>query len=108
VATRVSPHTQAELNHRADLLSSLLRNPGWHLMEQEIDRKIERLKVTAQNIALVPDGADQRKLDTVRGTIAALNWMKGVPRHAEHTLQRFLKEQGIEEGLIAEEATDGS
>ena len=69
-------------------------------METEIDRKIERLKLTAQNIALVPEGADQRKLDTVRGTIAALSWMKGVPRHAEHTLKRFLKEQGIVEAEI--------
>lgn len=72
-------------------------------MEGEIDRKIERLKRTATNIALALEGADQSKLDTIRGTIAALNWLKGVPRSAEHTLQRFLEEQGIEEDLIAEE-----
>jgi len=65
-------------------------------MEAEIDRKIERLKKTAQNLALLPEGADQRKLDTVRGHIAALNWMKGVPRNAQVTLERFLREQGIE------------
>ena len=69
-------------------------------MEEEIDRKIERLKRTATNVALAPDGADQSKLDTIRGTIAALHWMKGVPRHAEATLQRFLQEQGITEELI--------
>jgi hypothetical protein len=103
----IAPRTQAELNRRADLLSALLRNPSWQLMEAEIDRKIERLKATAQLIALVPEGADQRKLDTVRGTIAALNWMKGVPRHAEHTLERFLKQQGIEEEHIAGEALNG-
>ena len=96
----VSVRTQAELNRRADLLSSLLRAPGWQYMEQEIDRKIERLKRTAQNVALHPDGADQSKLDTIRGTIAALHWIKGVPHHAEATLQRFLQEQGIEEELI--------
>lgn len=99
----VSAPTQAELNRRADLLSSLLKNPGWQFLEQEIDRKIERLKRTATNIALAPGGADQSKLDTIRGTMAALHWMKGVPRHAEATLQRFLEEQGIEEDLIAEE-----
>lgn len=95
-----STQTQAELNRRADLLSSLLKNPGWQFMEVEIDRKIERLKRTATNIALHQDGADQSKLDTIRGTIAALHWIKGVPRHAEATLQRFLVEQGIEEELI--------
>jgi len=99
----VNQQTQAELNRRADLLSSLLRNPGWQLMEAEIDRKIERLKRTATNIALAQGGADQTKLDTIRGTIAALSWMKGVPRHAEHTLQRFLQEQGFEEDEIPEE-----
>lgn len=66
-------------------------------MEEEIDRKIERLKRTATNIALATTGADQSKLDTIRGTIAALHWMKGVPRHAENTLQRFLEEQGFTE-----------
>lgn len=96
----VSSETQAELNRRADLLSSLLKSPGWQFMEVEIDRKIEKLKHTAQNVALAPGGADQSKLDTIRGTIAALHWMKGVPRHAEATLQRFLAEQGIEEELI--------
>ena len=95
-----SAQTQAELNRRADLLSSLLRHPGWQLMEAEVERKIERLRKTATNIALQPGGADQSQLDTIRGTIAALQWMKGVPRHAEATLQRFLREQGIEEELI--------
>ena len=69
-------------------------------MEVEIDRKIERLKRTAMNVALAQDGADQSKLDTIRGTIAALHWIKGVPRHAEATLARFLQEQGIGEELI--------
>jgi hypothetical protein len=92
--------TVAELNRRADLLSSLLKAPGWQLMEEEIDRKIERLRRTAVNVALAQDGADQSKLDTIRGTIAALHWMKGVPRHAENTLQRFLQEQGFTEGEI--------
>lgn len=95
-----TPQAQAELNRRADLLSSLLRNPGWALMEEEIDRKVERLKRTATNVALQAGGADQSKLDIIRGTIAALMWMKGVPRHAEATLQRFLEEQGFEEEEI--------
>jgi hypothetical protein len=96
-----TPQAQAELNRRADLLSSLLRNPGWQMMEEEIDRKVERLKRTATNVALHAEGADQSKLDIIRGTIAALHWMKGVPRHAESTLQRFLEEHGFEEEEIA-------
>ncbi|HZX41455.1 MAG TPA: hypothetical protein VFE93_06410 [Myxococcaceae bacterium] len=103
MATSVPREVQAELNRRADLLSSLLRHPGWQQMEAEIDRKVERLKRTATNVALAQGGADQSKLDTIRGTIAALMWMKGVPRHAENTLLRFLQEQGFEEDEIPEE-----
>src|SRR5262245_9881598 len=92
----VSRETQAELNRRADRLSSLLHTAGWAELEAEVDRKCERLRRTAVNIALRDDGADQRKLDTIRGTIAALRWFVGVPRDAQHTLERFLREQGIE------------
>jgi hypothetical protein len=99
----VSRASQAELNRRADLLSSLLKAPGWQFMEQEIDRKIERLKRTAMNLALDPDGADQSKLDTIRGTIAALSWMRGVPKSADMTLKRFLIEQGFDEEQIGGE-----
>jgi hypothetical protein len=66
-------------------------------MEAEVQRKIEKLRKTAQVIALSDKGAEQRKLDTIRGTIAALNWFVGVPKNAESTLERFLREQIGEE-----------
>jgi hypothetical protein len=93
----LSESERAELARRADRLSSLLETVGWRELEAEVDRKIIRLRQTATKIALHPEGADQRKLDTVRGTIAALNWFVGVPKNAETTLERFLAEQGIEE-----------
>lgn len=88
--------TQSVLNQRADRLSSILNTTGWKELEAEVERKIERLKKVASALALDPNGADQRKLDTIRGTIAALNWFVGVPRNAQATLERFLREQGIE------------
>jgi hypothetical protein len=87
---------QDELNRRADRLSSLLLTVGWGEMEAEVERKVKRLRATAAAVALSPDGADQRKIDTIRGTIAALHWFVGVPRKANMTLERFLLEQGIE------------
>jgi hypothetical protein len=92
----VTREAQAELNRRADRISSLLPTPGWQELEAEVDRKIARLRKVASALALAPDGADQRKLDTIRGTIAALNWFVGVPKNAQATLERFLQEQGIE------------
>jgi hypothetical protein len=85
-------------------MSSILNTPGWIELEAEAQRKIARLKKIASTLALDPKGADQRKLDTIRGNIAALNWFVGVPRHAQATLERFLAEQGIE---IEEEMPSG-
>lgn len=93
-----------ELARRADRLSSVLSSTGWRELEAEVDRKIIRLRKIAAAEALKPEGADQRKLDTIRGTIAALNWFVGVPKNAQATLERFLQEQGIE---VEEEFTDG-
>ena len=87
---------QNELNRRAASLAGLARNPAWAEMEAEVDRKIERLTKVATAIALNPQGADTDKLATIRGTIAALNWFVGVPKNATATLERFLREQGIE------------
>jgi hypothetical protein len=99
----LSTEAQAELNRRADRMSSILNTPGWIEIEAEAGRKIERLKKVAAALALSPDGADQRKLDTIRGTIAALNWFVGVPKTAQATLEKFLREQGIE---LEEDFTD--
>lgn len=60
-------------------------------------RKIERLKRTATIVALQDGGADQRQLDQIRGTIAALNWFLGVPVSATSSLERFLEDQLEEE-----------
>lgn len=85
--------TQHELTRRAATLAALVQHPSWPEMEAEMGRKIERLKRTASIVALQDDGADQRKLDQIRGTIAALNWFLGVPVKATSSLERFLSEQ---------------
>lgn len=95
---------QAEIARRADRMSSVLSSTGWRELEAEVDRKIIRLRKIAATEALKPEGADQRKLDTIRGTIAALNWFVGVPKNAQATLERYLQEQGIE---VEEDFTDG-
>jgi hypothetical protein len=87
---------QSELNRRADRLSSLVNHPGWIEFEAENKRKIERLKKECARLALDPAGADQRKLDVIRGNIAMLRWQDGLPYHAKKTLKDFLEEQGIE------------
>jgi hypothetical protein len=92
----LSREQQTEIQRRADRMSSILPTAGWMELEAEVERKVTRLRREAARLALDPKGADQRKLDTIRGTIAALNWFVGVPKHAQATLERFLAEQGIE------------
>ena len=100
----LSEEHQAEVARRADRLSSLLTTPGWRELEAEVDRKIIRLRKIAVAEALKSEGANQRKLDLIRGTIAALNWFVGVHQNAQATLERYLQEQGIE---VEEDFTDG-
>jgi len=86
------------LNRRASALAALSKHPSWPELEDEVERKIEKLRKVATAIALNEQGADQRKLDAIRGTIGALNWLVGVPKNAESTLERYLREQGLEAG----------
>lgn len=92
-----SREVQNELMRRASALQAIAQHPSWPELEAEVERKIRRLRTTAAVVALSDEGADQRKLDQIRGTIAALNWLMGVPGKAEHTLERFLREEmGLE------------
>jgi hypothetical protein len=84
------------LSRRAGALAAFTKHPSWPEFELVIDEKIKKLRRTAASIALQDTGADQRKLDQIRGTIAALRWFAGVPPNAQATLEEFLREQGLE------------
>jgi hypothetical protein len=87
---------QNELNRRAAALGGLLKNPSWAEMEAALERKIERQEQTLLNVAKRAEGADQRKIDVIRGTIAGLRYVLGLPKNAEASLERYLREQEIE------------
>jgi hypothetical protein len=89
----MSREAQNELNRRAAALGALSKHPSWPELEAEVGRKVAKLQATAARIALSDEGADQRKLDTIKGTIAALRWLIGVPKTAESTVERFVREQ---------------
>lgn len=87
---------QNERNRQAAAISGLLRNPGWEEMERALRRKIVQQESTLLAYAKHPDGADQRKIDNILGTIGALNYILGLPKSAESRLARWLDQQGIE------------
>lgn len=92
----LSREQQNALNRQAAAIAAIGRHPSWPELERAIGEKIEKQKRLASTIALSDTGADQRKLDQIRGTIGALNWLLGVPRHSQSTLEKFLQEQGME------------
>lgn len=73
-----------------------MKNPAWPTLVAESERKISKLEKLAANLALSPAGADQRKLDEIRGFITAVRWLVGTPVSAQNSLNAFLKRQGIE------------
>jgi hypothetical protein len=97
----LSREQQNELNRRAAAIGSLLKNPAWVEIEAALLRKIEGQDKTLLNITKHPDGADQRKIDRIIGTIAGLNYVLGLPKNAEAALERYLREQEI---LMEEDA----
>jgi hypothetical protein len=84
------------LSRRAGALAAFTKHPSWPEFELVVDEKIKKLRRAAATLALHEEGADQRKLDQIRGTIAALRWFAGVPPNAQATLEDFLREQGLE------------
>lgn len=87
---------QNERNRQAASISGLLRNPAWSEMEAALERKIEKQREMLLAYAIHPDGADQRKIDHILGTIGGLNYILGLPKGAEARLARWLDQQGIE------------
>jgi hypothetical protein len=85
-----------ELRRRQGEVSSIYKNPYWGTFVEEGEKKIVKLEKLALNIALSPNGAEQRKLDEIRGFIAAVRWILGTPPSAENSLNAFLRRQGIE------------
>jgi len=92
----LSEQEKNDLRRRQGELSGLTRNPAWKTLVEESERKIRKLEKTAAALALAPKGADQRKLDEIRGFILAVRWLVGTPVSAENSLIAFLKRQGIE------------
>jgi len=81
------------LRQRAARISSVMNHPGWDEWVDEARRKIDLLERTAVRLALSEGGADQRKLDEIRGWIAALRWTYRMPEAAEKKHERWIEEE---------------
>ena len=81
------------LRQRASRLSAVMNHPGGEEHVAEAKRKIALLEKKAQLQALSEEGADQRKLDYLRGWIAALRWTYRMPEAAGTKHEQWLLEE---------------
>jgi hypothetical protein len=85
--------TREVIRQRAARISALQQHPAWEEWVAEAKRKIAKLEKEAARLALADGGADQRKLDEVRGWIDALRWTYKMPVAATSQLRRFMEEE---------------
>jgi hypothetical protein len=81
------------LRQRAARISSVMAHPGWEEHVAEAKRKIAILEKTAARLALADGGADQRRLDEIRGWIDALRWTYRMPEAAGRKLERWVEQE---------------
>ena len=101
----MSREARDELTRRQAALSGITKNPLWGDQVAEWKREIGRIEKRMLTEANLAEGADQRKLDFLRGFKAALHWQIAMPNAAERNLLRYLRSQGIEmeeEEMIAD------
>jgi hypothetical protein len=92
----LSPEAQRELVTRGGSLAALSQHPSWPDLEDEINKKIERLRKRALATSLSQAPVNQRELDYVRGFIDGMTYLVAVPNLAESRLEHYLKERGAE------------
>jgi hypothetical protein len=92
----LSREAREELTRRQAALSGITKNPLWAEQVAEWERKIARMEKQMLLIAKNAQGANQRQLDYLRGSIDILRWQIHMPDHAERSLKAFLEKQGIE------------
>lgn len=90
---RHTPEQRERIVSRGGALAALSQHPSWPDFEEEFRQKIEQLRRRAMVAALNPNGADQRELDVIRGSILTLRWLLVVPANAEARLEQYLRDQ---------------
>jgi hypothetical protein len=96
-----TPEQLERIVTRGAALAAISQHPSWPDFEAEFAQKIEQLRARAMAIALDPNGANQRELDTIRGSLMTLRWIMAVPSNAEARLESYLKEQTQTQGVDA-------
>jgi hypothetical protein len=94
---RVSPETERVLLARQAALTALTQHPSWEELVEEVGRKRTRIeKIVLAKTLSGAQPVDPIEMSFLRGFVAGMEWFARVPAQAEASLERFLKEQGVE------------
>jgi|SRR5262245_56560198 len=87
-------------------LTALYQHPSWSTLEAEVDKKEAQITKTLTALALsTKSGISLEQQAYMRGFIHGMRWFTAVPAQAERSLERFLRDQGVD---VPQEVTDGS
>jgi hypothetical protein len=94
-----APPSERALRHGAQQLVDLLKVPGFHFLQGEVEKKAERMM--AELSARLMGGEEmvtlQRDVDRARGFIAGMRYVAvEVPKGATRTLERLEQEPETE------------
>jgi hypothetical protein len=97
---QVSEETQRVLTARQAALTALSKHPSWPELQAEVGRKRERIEKLVLTKALGnKPPANPTELAYLAGFVHGMNWFAQVPDVAEGQLERFLRDQGVLEGV---------
>lgn len=94
---RLSDDERRKLTLRQGDLTTLYQHPSWPTLEAEVDRKEKLIINTLTALALgTRTGITVEQQAYMRGFIHGMRWFVAVPASAERSLERFLREQGVQ------------
>lgn len=95
MSTRISDATRRTLMTRQSALTALSKHPSWPEFVAEVGRKQKRIERILVANALSSQHISEQRIDYLRGFIHGMRWLSSVPTTAEHSLERFLRTQGV-------------
>jgi hypothetical protein len=98
---KIDPEAERLLHQRQAELTALTQHPSWPTMVGEVARKRARIEKGILTKVLAVDApVDPIEMAYFHGLVDGIEWFVKVPANAEVRLERFLREQGVLEGVV--------
>lgn len=97
---KLDPDAERILHQRQAELTALSQHPAWPTLVDEVGRKRARIEKGILIKALVAnDPVDPIEMAYFRGLVDGIEWLVKQPPAAEARLEKYLRDQGVLEGV---------